>query len=114
MEQSRLSTSWFSSPDIPQRLLYGLLTLALFAGIATVDIVLTPTVRVGVFLYPVAILMALWWGGKQAVIYATGLAFLLTVLEQWLQPTASDNIGTSDLLIGTMNHASSLRSEERR
>ena len=108
MEQSRLSTSWFSSPDIPQRLLYGLLTLALFAGIATVDIVLTPTVRVGVFLYPVAILMALWWGGKQAVIYATGLAFLLTVLEQWLQPTASDNIGTSDLLIGTINHASSL------
>jgi PAS domain S-box-containing protein len=108
MEQSPLKTSWFSPPETQRRLPYSLLTVALFAGIATVDIVLTPTVHVGLLLYPVAILTALWWGGKQAVFYATGLAFLLTVLEQWLQPTASNNIGTSDLLIGAMNHASSL------
>jgi PAS domain S-box-containing protein len=108
MEQSRVRASRFSQPETPRRLLYSLLTAALLAGIATVDIALTPTVRVGVFLYPVAILTALWWGGRQAVLYATGLAFLLTVLEQWLQPTASDNSETSDLLIGTMNHVSSL------
>jgi len=108
MEQPRLRTSWLSPPEIPRRLPYSLLTVALLAGIATLDVVLTPTLHVGVLLYPVAILTALWWGGRRAVFYATGLAFLLTVLEQWFQPTASDNVETANLLIGTINHVSSL------
>ena len=108
MEQSRLRASRFSPPENPQRLPYSLLTVALLAGIATLDIVFTPTLRVGVFLFPVAILTALWWGGRRAVFLTTGLAFLLSVLEQWFQPTASDNVETADLLIGTINHASNL------
>jgi len=108
MEQSRHRASGLSQPEIPRRLPYSLLTVALLAGIATLDIVLTPTLHVGVFLYPVAILTALWWGGRRAVFYATGLAFLLTVLEQWSQPTASDNVETANLLIGTINHVSNL------
>ena len=108
MEQSRRSTSWFSPPETPRWLPYSLLTVAFFAGIATIDILLTPTVRVGTFLYPIAILTALWWGGRRAVFSATGLAFLLTVLEQWFQPIASDNAVTANLLIGTINHGSSL------
>ena len=108
MEQSRDRASWFSPPENPRRVPYSLLTIALFAGIAALDIVLTPTVHVGVFLYPVAILSALWWGGRRAVFAATGLACLLTVLEQWFQPTASDNVETANLLIGTINHVSSL------
>src|SRR5262249_30334942 len=67
-----------------------------------------PTLRVGVLLFPVAILTALWWGGKRAVFLVTGLSLLLTVLEQWFQPTASDKVETADLLIGTINHVSSL------
>jgi PAS domain S-box-containing protein len=108
MEQPRLRTSWLSPPEISRRLPYGLLTGALLAGIATLDIVLTPTLHVGVFLYPVAILTALWWGGRRAVFIATGVAFLLTAGELWFQPTASDNVETANLLIGTINHVSSL------
>jgi len=108
MEQSRLRASWFSPPETPQRLPYSLLTVALLVAIATLDIVLTPTLRVGVLLFPVAILTALWWGGKRAVFLVTGLSLLLTVLEQWFQPTASDKVETADLLIGTINHVSSL------
>ena len=108
MEESRDRASWFSSPEIPRRVPYSVLTIALLAGIATLDIVLTPTLHVGVFLYPVAILTALWWGGRRAVFAATGLACLLTALEQWFQPTASDNGETANLLIGTINHVSSL------
>src|SRR5215470_9562846 len=101
MEQSRLRASWFSPPETPQRLPYSLLTVALLVAIATLDIVLTPRLRVGVLLFPVAILTALWWGGKRAVFLVTGLSLLLTVLEQWFQPTASDKVETADLLIGT-------------
>ena len=108
MEQSRHRASWFSPAEIPRLLPYSVLTVALLAGIAALDIVLTPTLHVGVFLYPVAILTALWWGGRRAVFAATGLACLLTVLEQWFQPTASDNVVTANLLIGTINHVSSL------
>ena len=104
MEQSRHRGSWFSQTEIPRLLSYSVLTVALLAGIATLDIVLTPTLHVGVFLYPVAILTALWWGGRRAVFSATGLAFLLTVLEQWFQPTASGNVETANLLVGTINH----------
>lgn len=108
MEQSRQSASWFSLLGSPRRLPYSLLTVALLASIATLDIVLTPTLHVGVFLYPVAIITALWWGGERAVFYATGLAFLLTVLELWFHPIASYNVETSNLLIGTINQVSSL------
>jgi PAS domain S-box-containing protein len=108
MEQPRHRGSWFSPPEIPRRLPYSVLTVALLAGIATLDFVLTPTLHVGVFLYPVAILTALWWGGRRAVLSATGLAFLLTVLEQWFQPIASDNVETANLLIGTITQVSSL------
>src|ERR1700675_3531454 len=108
MEQSRHRASWFSPHEIPRLLPYSVLTVALFAGIATLDIVLTPTLHVGVFLYPVGILTALWWGGRRAVFSATGLAFLLTVLGQWFQPIASDNVETANLVIGTINHGSSL------
>ena len=108
IQQSRLRAPWFSPPEIVQRLPYSLLTVALLGGIAIFDIVLTPTLHVGVFLFPVAILTGLWWGGRRAVFLTTGLALLLTVLEQWFQPTASDNVETADLLIGTINHVSSL------
>jgi PAS domain S-box-containing protein len=108
MEQSRHRTSWFRLLKIPRLLPYKLLTVALLASIATLDIVLTPTLHAGVFLYPVAILTALWWGGERAVFYATGLAFLLTVMEQWFHPIASFNVETANLLIGTINRVSSL------
>ena len=108
MEQSRHRASWFSPPEIPRRLPYSLLTVALFAGIATLDIVLTPTLHVGVFLYPVAILTTLWWGGERVVFSATGLAFLLTVLEQWFHPLAAYNVETANLLIGTIHLVPSL------
>ncbi|HSQ51506.1 MAG TPA: PAS domain S-box protein, partial [Nitrospiraceae bacterium] len=108
MEQSRLRASWFSPPETSQRLPYSVLTVALLAGIATLDIVLMPTLHAGVFLFPIAILTALWWGGKRAVFLATGLAFFLTVLEQWLQTPVSHNVETADILIDTINHVSSL------
>ena len=41
---------------------HSLLTGLLLLTIAFVDVWLTPTLHVGVFLYPVSILMALWWG----------------------------------------------------
>ena len=87
---------------------YGLITITLLAGIAVTDIFLTPTLHVGVFLYPVAILTALWWGGERAVLYATGLAFILTILEQWSKPGASYNLGGANSTIGTTNHIASL------
>ncbi len=108
IEQPRHRGSWFSQPEIQRRLPYSVLTVALLAFIATLDIVLTPTLHVGVFLYPVAIITALWWGGRRAVLSATGLAFLLTVLEQWFQPIVSDNVETANLLIGRINQVSSL------
>jgi hypothetical protein len=45
MEQSRLRASWFSLLEIPRRVPYTLLTIALLAGIATLNIVLTPTLH---------------------------------------------------------------------
>ena len=108
MEQSRHRASWFSLLGIPRLLPYSLLTVALLASIATLDIVLTPTLHVGVFLYPVAIFTTLWWGRERAVFCATGLAFLLTVLKQWFHPIAPYNVETANLLIGTINQASTL------
>jgi uncharacterized membrane protein len=45
MEQLRLRASRLSSTGIPRRLPYHLLTVALLASIATLDIVLTPTIH---------------------------------------------------------------------
>jgi PAS domain S-box-containing protein len=87
---------------------YSLVTLALLVTIATIDIFLTPTLHVGVFLYPVCILTALWWGGERAVIYVTGLAFVLTLLEQWTHPGAAYRVETLEAWIGTTNRLSSL------
>jgi PAS domain S-box-containing protein len=80
----------------------------LLVGIATLDIYLTPTLHAGVFLYPVSILTALWWGGERAVYYVTGLAFALTVFERWSHPDASYGLEPEHGLIGTTNHISSL------
>lgn len=108
MEQSPLRASWFNLTETPQRLPYSAITVALLAGIATLDIALMPTLHAGVFLFPVAILTALWWGGRRAVFLATGLAFFLTVLEQWFQAPTSHNVETAAIVIDTINHASSL------
>jgi hypothetical protein len=45
MEQIRLRASRLSSPEIPRRLPYSFLTVALLANIATPDIVLRPTIH---------------------------------------------------------------------
>jgi PAS domain S-box-containing protein len=84
-----------------------LLTASLIGAIALVDIWLTPTLHVGVFLYPVAILTALWWGGERAVLYATGVSIVLTLFEQWAHPAASYSVETSRY-IGLVNHVASL------
>jgi PAS domain S-box-containing protein len=93
---------------LPRWSFYSLITLGLIAGIAIVDIILTPTLHVGIFLYPLAILTALSWGGEGAVFYVTGLAFILTIFEQWSNPTASFHIETWGPFIGTSNRLSSL------
>ncbi len=95
----------FTMPRLSSR---SLLTFALLAGIAAVDIFLTPTLHVGIFLYPVSILTALWWGGERAVVYVTGLAIVLTMLEQWTHPLASYAVEASNPLIGATNIISSL------
>jgi hypothetical protein len=45
MEQSRHRASWLSPTEIPRRLPYSLLTVALLASIATLGIVSTPTLH---------------------------------------------------------------------
>lgn len=85
-----------------------LLTGFLLVSIATLDLWLTPTLHVGVFLYPVSILTALWWGGERAVLYTTAAAFLLTIWEQWSNPIASYGLEASTQNIGLMNHVATL------
>lgn len=108
LEPSPHSAPRFSLIEIPRLLPHKLLTVALLISIAALDIVLTPTLHVGAFLYPVAILTALWWGGKYAVFSITSLTLILTALEHWLHPNASSNVATADLLVGTIHHISSL------
>jgi PAS domain S-box-containing protein len=107
-KQSHIKASVRTALKLPQLSPYSLLTLALLVSIATVDIVLTPTLHVGVFLYPVSILTALWWGGESAVLYVTGLAFILTVFDWWSHRTATYNIESMNPLIGTTNRLTSL------
>jgi PAS domain S-box-containing protein len=87
---------------------HSLLTVALIGVIALLDVWLTPTLHVGVFLYPVAILTALWWGGERAVMYTTGATILLTLFEQWARPDVSYNFETSVRYIEIVNHIASL------
>jgi PAS domain S-box-containing protein len=61
-----------------------------------------------VFLYPVSILTALWWGGERAVLYTTGAALLLTLFEQWAYPDASYSLDTSTRYIDLINHVATL------
>lgn len=95
----------FRPPPLSWR---SLLTGILLIAIATLDLWLTPTLHVGVFLYPVSILTALWWGSERAVLYTTTAAFLLTVWEQWSHPDASYSLQASTHYIGLMNHVASL------
>ena len=88
---------------IPRPLFPALLTGILLACIAIIDLILTPRLHVGVFLYPVAIITALWWGRDNAVIAVTGLAVGLTALEQWAHPIASYSLDDPSPLIATSN-----------
>lgn len=108
MKSSRFTRSLLNALRVPRLSIYSFLTAFLLAGIATLDIFLTPTLHVGVFLYPVAILTALWWGGERGVVYVTGLALILTLLERWSNPAAGYTFATTSPLIGQTNHIASL------
>lgn len=88
---------------IPRPLFPALLTGLLLVSIAIIDVALTPRLHIGVFLYPVAILSALWWGQDRAVFVVTGLAVGLTAFEQWAHPSASYRIEDPSPLVGTSN-----------
>ena len=103
--QIRALADKFSLPPLSWR---SLLTVILLLAIAILDLWLTPTLHVGVFLYPVSILTALWWGGKRAVLYTTAAAFLLTLWEQWSHPNASYSLDASLEYIPFVNHVASL------
>ena len=77
---------------IPGPLFLTLFTGILLASIAVIDLVLTPRLHAGVFLYPVAIISSLWWGRERAVLVVIGLAIGLMALEQVAHPTASYSI----------------------
>lgn len=100
--------AWISLLRLPPLSWHSLLTGSLLATIAVVDVWLTPTVHVGVFLYPVSILTALWWGGERAVLYTTCATIVFTLLEQWAHPAASYRFETATPYIGFMNHIASL------
>ena len=93
----------------PRRALYAVLTVVMLAMITVLDFVLTPTLHIGVFLFPVAILSALWWSGEYGVMTVTVVALMLTVLEQWSHPGASFDLSESTVqVIGTANQVASL------
>ena len=91
------------SAAIPRPMLPILLTGLLLASIAVIDLVLTPQLHVGVFLYPVAIITALWWGRDRAVLAVTGLAVGLMAIEQWMHPGASYGLADPSPLIAMSN-----------
>jgi PAS domain S-box-containing protein len=88
---------------IPRPLFPTLLTGILLAGIAFIDLVLTPQLHAGAFLYPIAIITALWWGRARAVLAVTGLAVGLTALEQWVHPIASYRLEDPSSLVARSN-----------
>lgn len=108
MNQLPRFRAWTSLLRLPSLSWQSLLTISLICAIALLDIWLTPTLHVGVFLYPVAILTALWWGGERAVLFTTGAAVLLTLFEQWAHPAASYSAEASGRYIGLVNHVATL------
>jgi PAS domain S-box-containing protein len=108
MNQLPRFRAWISLLRLPSLLWGSLLTAALLGAIALLDIWLTPTLRVGVFLYPVGIFTALWWGGERGVWYTTGAAVVLTLVEQWAHPNASYGIEAPTRYIGLINDVAGL------
>ena len=100
--------AWLGMLKPPPLSWRSLWTVILLIAIATLDLWLTPNLHVGVFLYPVSILTALWWGGERAVLYTTGIAFLLTIWEQWTQPIPLYSVNSSIQYIRLINHIASL------
>jgi PAS domain S-box-containing protein len=100
--------TWINVFKLPPLSWRALLTVTLLVVIAAFDVWLAPTLHVGVFLYPVAILTALWWGGERGVLYTTATAFVLTIWEQWSRPNASFGLNTSIQYIPMINQAASL------
>jgi PAS domain S-box-containing protein len=88
---------------IPRPLFPTLVTGILLAAIGFIDLMLTPRLHVGVFLYPVAIITALWWGRDRAVLTVTGLAVGLTALEYWTHPIASYGLKDPSSFLATSN-----------
>ena len=110
MEPSQVYRKWLNGVQplvkvaaVPRSLFLTLLTGILLVSIAVIDLVLTPRLHVGVLLYPVAIISALWWGGSRAVLTVTGLAVGLTAIEQWAHPLASYGFDESSPLIAASN-----------
>src|SRR5688572_30146065 len=99
---------WISLLGLYELSWRSLLTAFLLGAIALLDVWLTPTLHVGVFLYPVSILTALWWGGERAVLYTTGAAVFLTLWERWAHPGTTYSVEAPALYIGFMNHVASL------
>jgi PAS domain S-box-containing protein len=99
---------WTALLRLPPFSWHSLLTVALIGAIALLDVWLAPTLHVGVFLYPVAILTALWWGGERAVLYTTGTTLFLTLFEQWARPDRSYSLETPVRYIEIVNHTASL------
>src|SRR5262249_28055100 len=90
-------------PTSSQPLFPMLLTRLLLATIAVIDPVLPPRLHGGVFLYPVAIISALWWGRDRAVLVVTGFAIGLMALEQVAHPTASYRVDDPSPLVAGSN-----------
>jgi PAS domain S-box-containing protein len=108
MNQLPTHREWISLLRLPPLSRRSLLTGILLGTIALLDIWLTPTLHVGVFLYPVSILTALWWGGERAVLYTTCAAVFLTLWEQWANPSATYGFETPTQYIGYLNHVATL------
>ena len=102
-----MDRAWISLFRLPPFSWWTLITGGLVVTIAVLDVV-TPTLHVGVFLYPVSILTALWWGGERAVLYTTCATLLLTLFEQWTHPRASYDLQTATQYIGILNHGATV------
>jgi len=100
--------SWIRLSSRPGLFLRSLVTAGLLGAIAAVDLVLTPTLHLGVFLYPVAILTALWWGGERGAIVVTLAAMILTGWEQWSHSDASYPSATGTLSTTVIKYVAGL------
>lgn len=52
--------------------------------------------------YPLAVLTALWWRGRIAVLWVTGGAIALTVLGAWFSPAGDPHLGLVNRIIGVV------------